>query len=72
MIYLTLITRLRRIPDFDGCGYADGKLIFAWIKPPKPDAPLAKNTKIMVNTRERFEGFCEKTLKCNSSAFIGD
>ena len=55
----------------DGCGSSDGK-VFVWIKPPKPDAPLAKNTKIMVNTKERFVNLCEKTLKCNSSVFVND
>ena len=54
-----------------GCGSSDGK-VYAWIKPPNPSTPNAKNLKTLINTRERFSDFCEKTLKCNSTDFITD
>ena len=52
-----------------GCGSADGR-VFAWIMSPNPSAPNAKNVKIFINTRDKFEDFCKKTLKCNSFDFF--
>ena len=59
-----------KYPDIvAGCGSFDGK-IFAWIKPPKPKAKVSKNTKIMINTKDRFLEFCDGTLKCDSSDLV--
>ena len=52
-----------------GCGSSEGR-VYAWIKPPRPNAPNAKNTRIMINSMERFMEFCTGTLKCNHSDLV--
>ena len=52
-----------------GCGSTDGR-VYAWIKPPNSDAENAKNTRICINSRDKFETFCNDTLKCQSSDLI--
>ena len=60
----------KKFPDIiANCGSSDGK-VYAWIKPPNPSAPDARNTKTLINTKDRFSEFCEKTLKCNAADFI--
>ena len=54
-----------------GCGSAEGK-VFAWIKPPNPDSPNAKNIKTVINSRERFNDFCANTLNCNPSDLVSN
>ena len=44
------------------CSSHDGK-VYAWIKPPNPDAPSARNSKIFINTQDQLEDFCRKSLK---------
>ena len=44
------------------CSSHDGK-VYAWIKPPNPDAPSARNSKIFINTQDQLEDFCRKCLK---------
>ena len=51
-----------------GCNSMDGNAI-VWIKPPKPNAPDARNSKMVVNTRDKFCELCTNTLKCNPSDF---
>ena len=59
----------RKFPNLiSGCGSREGKVI-AWVKPPKSKTPLAKNNKVSVNTREKFDDFCSKFLKCSPSDF---
>lgn len=52
-------------------GYStyDGK-VYVWLKPPNPTAPHAKNSKIMVNTKERFYDLCAKTLLCPPTELV--
>ena len=52
-----------------GAGSYDGR-VCVWVKPPKPDTPLAKNTKIFINTRGRFTDFCMNTLKCDPTELV--
>ena len=52
-----------------GCSSSEGR-VFAWVKPPNPTTPGAKNTKTLINTKERFIDFCTNTLKCNSSDLV--
>lgn len=54
-----------------GCGSSEGQVI-AWIKPPNPQSPNARNIKTIVNTRERFCDFCARTLKCDPSDLVSD
>lgn len=60
----------KRFPDkIDGCGSSDGR-VYVWVKPPNPDVPLARNSKIFVNTSDRFSKFCTDVLNCEASEFI--
>ena len=44
----------KKYPDvIAGCGSYDGK-VYAWVKPPNANAPNARNTKISVNSKEKF------------------
>lgn len=55
----------KKYPDkISGYSTYDGK-VYAWLKPPNPTLPHAKNSKMMVNTKERFYDLCDKTLNCN-------
>ena len=60
---LQILRKLKRTnPDkISGCSSVRGR-IFAWIPPPRPDAPGARVSKILVNTRSQLEDFCSKTL----------
>ena len=44
------------------CSSHDGK-VYAWIKPPNLDAPLARNSKLFINTQDQLQDFCRKSLK---------
>ena len=44
------------------CSSHDGK-VYAWIKPPNPDAPFARNSKLFINTQDQLQDFCRKSLK---------
>lgn len=52
------------------CSY-NGR-VYAWMKPPNPSAPLAHNTRILVNSRDRFYELCEKTLNCRPDEFFNE
>ena len=52
-----------------GCGSYNGR-VYVWVKPPKPNTPDSKNTKIFVNSRDKFIDFCLKTLNCSSTDLI--
>ena len=54
-----------------GCGSFDGS-VYAYIKPPNPDSPSAKNSKVLVNTKDKFNELCENLLKCNPSTLINN
>jgi len=59
----------RKFPEFiSGCGSKDGR-VYVFIKPPNPSTPLAKNSRMFINTREKFGDLCRDVLKCNPSDF---
>ena len=47
----------------------EGK-IFVWVKPPNPDAPGARDSRMAVNTHEKLVEFCTKTLSKPITHFI--
>ena len=60
----------KRFPDkVAGCGSFDGK-VYVWLKPPNPDSPRARNTKTMVNTRDKFSELCENYFKCSATDLV--
>lgn len=62
----------KKFPDkVAGCGSYDGK-VHVWLKPPNPQAPMARNSKMIINTRDRFNELCENILKCASSDLINN
>ena len=62
--------RHKRFPDkVAGCGSFDGK-VDVWLKPPNPDSPRARNTKTMVNTRDKFSELCENYFKCSATDLV--
>ena len=52
-----------------GCSAIRGR-VYAWIKPPNPDAIGARNTRIMINTRKELEDFCTRVLEVNLGEVI--
>ena len=43
---------------------------YAWVKPPNPNAPGAKNLKTLVSTRSQLENFCNRTLNKPLTHFV--
>ena len=52
--------------------YNEGK-VYAWVKPPNPTDPRARNGKMWINTCDQFKDFCDRVLNCDSTelAIIG-
>ena len=44
------------------CGSFDGR-VYVCTKPPNPESPGARNSRVNVNTREQLQTFCQRTLK---------
>ena len=44
--------------------------ISVWVKPPNPNAPGAKNSRITINTVAKLEDFCRKEFQCPASRFL--
>ena len=62
----------KKFPDkIAGCGSYDGS-VFLLAKPPNPSAPNAKNSKVIVNTREKFCDICSNFLKCDPSDLVSN
>ena len=60
----------KKYPDvIAGCGSYDVK-VYAWVKPPNVNAPNARNTKISVNSKEKFRDLCIGTIKCNPDDLV--
>lgn len=60
----------KKYPErISGCGSNEGK-VFVWLKPPNPKAHMARNTRMTVNTRGKFEDLCKNILKCKSSELV--
>ena len=60
---LQILRRLKRThtANISGCSSVRGR-IYAWIPPPRPDAPGARVSRILVNTRTQLEDFCSKVF----------
>ena len=52
-----------------GSATFDGK-VYAWVKPPNPNAPGAKDLRHAVNNHSRLLDFCNRTLNVPLSHFI--
>ena len=62
----------RKFPDkVAGVGSQDGK-VYVLLKPPNPQAPQARNTRIYVNTKRRFSDLCSDVFKCHHSTLVKD
>ena len=62
-ILISLRCAKKKFPNIvAACSSHDGK-VFAWIKPLNPDAPLARNSKLFINTQDQLQDFCRKSLK---------
>ena len=60
----------KRFPDkVAGCGSFDGK-VCVWLKSPNPDSRRARNTKTMVNTRDKFSELCDNYFKCSATDLV--
>lgn len=70
VIFYGLRKSKKKFPNIvAGCGTFDGK-VYAWIKPPNLNAPNARNTKVIINSRDKFDSFCASTLKCDPSELV--
>ena len=57
-------------PDIvSGSTTFDGKN-YVWVKAPNPNAPGAKDTRLLISTRARLEEFCSRTLKKRLSDYV--
>ena len=44
--------------------------IFVWVKPPRPDAEGARNSRVNINTLDKLEEFCQKNFGQPASNFL--
>ena len=44
--------------------------VYAWVKPPNPNAQGARDLKVKINTMTKFEDFCSKTLRTPASQLM--
>lgn len=60
----------RKCPDkISGCISIDGR-VCVFVKPPNPDAPGARNSRMFVNTPHKLELFCHDILETPLATFI--
>ena len=60
----------RKFPDvISGYNTVDGN-IFLYIKPPNPQAPGARNTRMAVKTMQTLDDFCRRTFKHPVTHFL--
>ena len=60
----------RKFPEkISGTGSHEGK-VFVWIKPPNPNTPMPRNTKVFVNNRDKFEDICKNILNCDPNELV--
>jgi hypothetical protein len=60
----------RQFPDkVSGTGTMNGR-VCVWVKPPNPETPLPRNSRMFVNTRLTLESFCTDILGVPSSTLI--
>ena len=52
-----------------GYGSYEGRL-YAWVKPPNPTDPRARNGKMLINTCDQFKDFCDRVLNCDPSELV--
>ena len=54
-----------------GTGSQDGSVI-VWVKPPNPNAPGAKNSRVVINNVAKLQDFCTRTLGKAISEIVPD
>ena len=54
---------------FSGCSAIRGR-IYAWLKPPNPDQPGARNSRILINTRRQLEDFCVNVVEVSFDSMV--
>ena len=60
----------RKYPNIvSGCSSHDGK-VYAWVKPPNPEAAGARDTKMFINTQEKLNLFCQKNFNIDAEELI--
>lgn len=52
-----------------GSSSVDGR-VFVWVRPPNPDAPNARNSRMAINTHLKLAQFCNDILSTPLSTFI--
>ena len=62
-ILFSLRCAKKKFPNIVAACSSHGGKVYAWIKPPNPDAPSARNSKLFINTQDQLEDFCRKSLK---------
>ena len=60
----------KKFPDIiAGYGSINGK-VFTYIKPPSTTAPLPRNTRMFVNSKEKFADLCSNILNCEMNTLV--
>ena len=54
-----------------GCNTINMK-VYAWIKPPNPSAPNARDFRMAINSEEKFSEFCRNVLNTSPSSFVSN
>ena len=52
-----------------GYGSYEGR-VYAWVKPPNPTDPRARNGKMWINTCDQFKDFFDRVLNCDSTELV--
>ena len=66
ILYVLRQAKKRHPNKIASCKSIDGKVL-AWVKPPRPDAPGARNTRVSLNTKASLEKFLHDILETSLS-----
>ena len=62
----------KRYPHIvSGCSTKDMR-VYAWIKPSDPHATNARNSRMAMNTLQKWEKFCRDVLKTEPGSFLNN
>ena len=67
-----LRTAKKKFPDVVASCASRNMKVFAYVKPPKPEIPEARNSRIPINTMQQLEDFSQKFLKVPFLTVIDD
>ena len=62
ILYVLRQAKKRHPSKIASCKSIDGKVV-VWVKPPRPDAPGARNTRVFLNTKASLEKFLRDLLE---------